>query len=70
VNALVAAASRWRTHYERAVIFLMRPGLLIIPIIQVFLVIGILVGFVLVARQAVLAVMRLIQRGGNKPGAK
>jgi len=47
-----------------------KPGLLIIPIIQVLLTIGILVGFVLVARQAILAVVRFFQRGGNKPRTK
>jgi hypothetical protein len=44
----------------------MKPGLLIIPILQVLLTIGIVVGFVLVARQAVLAVIRLFQRSSKK----
>jgi hypothetical protein len=48
----------------------MKTGLLIIPIIQVLLTIGILVGFVLIARQAVLAVLRFFQRGEKKPETK
>jgi hypothetical protein len=44
-----------------------KPALLVIPIIQALLTIGILVGFVLVARQAILAVMRYLQRGAKKP---
>jgi hypothetical protein len=40
----------------------MRPGLLVIPIIQVLLTIGLLVAFVLVARYAILAVIRFFRR--------